>query len=103
MERERSGKFKQTRRKEWKKEKEEIYSYLFFTFVEVPILVCSPSVENALGLLPLCNPPSGEPTPTGTSPTTCHPSQQSLVIPGWKESLISNIANERKEEAFFLC
>jgi hypothetical protein len=76
----RSGTFQKKRRKEWKKEKEEIYSYLFFTFVEVPILVCSPSVGNGLGLLPLCNPPSGEPTPTGTSPTTCHPSQQLLVI-----------------------
>jgi hypothetical protein len=43
----------------------------FFTNLEVPILVCSPSVsKNTLGLLPLCNPPSGEPTCMGTSPTT---------------------------------
>jgi hypothetical protein len=60
-----SGKFKKTRRKEWRKEKEEIFKY-----VEVPILVCSPSVRNALGLLPSCDPPSGEPTCMGTSPTT---------------------------------
>jgi hypothetical protein len=32
--------------------------------MEVPILMCSPSVKNALGLLPSCNSPSGEPTPT---------------------------------------
>jgi hypothetical protein len=40
-ERDRSGKFRKTRRKEWRKEKEEI-----FTYVEVPILMCSPSVGN---------------------------------------------------------
>jgi hypothetical protein len=39
-ERDRSGKFKKTRRKEWRKEKEEI-----ITYIEVPILMCSPSVE----------------------------------------------------------
>jgi hypothetical protein len=39
---------------------------------EVPILVCSPSTKNALALPPLCDPPSGEPTCMGTSPTTCH-------------------------------
>ncbi len=46
--------------------------FLFFQFflmnMEVPILVCS--LRNTLGLLPLCNPPSGEPTHMGTSPTT---------------------------------
>jgi hypothetical protein len=57
--------FLKTRRKEWMKEKEET-----FTYVEVPILVCSPSVGNALGLPPLCDPPAGEPTHMGTSPTT---------------------------------
>jgi hypothetical protein len=46
-EKDRSGKFKKTRRKEWMKEKEEIFMY-----VEVPILVCSPSVGNTLRLLP---------------------------------------------------
>jgi hypothetical protein len=30
--------------------------------MEVPILVCSPSIENTLRLPPWCNPPSGEPT-----------------------------------------
>jgi hypothetical protein len=39
-ERDRSGKFRKTRRKECRKEKEEI-----FTYVEVPILVCSPSIS----------------------------------------------------------
>jgi hypothetical protein len=42
-------------RKEWRKEKkEEIY---LFPSVEVPILMCSPTVENALGLPPSCDPP----------------------------------------------
>jgi hypothetical protein len=36
--------FKKTRRKEWRKEKEEILRY-----VEVPMHECSPSVGNALG------------------------------------------------------
>jgi hypothetical protein len=41
----RSGNSKnKTRRKEWKKEKEET-----FTYVEVPILMCSPWVGNMLG------------------------------------------------------
>ncbi len=43
----RLGKFKKTRRKEWRKEKEEIVKY-----VEIPILVCSPLVRNALRLPP---------------------------------------------------
>jgi hypothetical protein len=42
-----SEKFKKTRRKEWRKEKEEIVKY-----VEIPILVCSPLVRNALRLPP---------------------------------------------------
>jgi hypothetical protein len=59
-------KIKNTSRKEWRKEKEEILKYM-----EIPILVCSPSVGNTLRLLPLCNPPSREPpTCMGTSPTT---------------------------------
>jgi hypothetical protein len=37
------------------------------------ILVCSPSVGNALGLLRSCDPSSGEPTRTGTSLTTFGP------------------------------
>jgi hypothetical protein len=60
---------KKTRRKEWRKEKEET-----FTYVEVPILEC---VGNTLGplcvrntLRPLCDPPSGEPKCIGTSLTT---------------------------------
>jgi hypothetical protein len=54
-EKDKSGKFKKTRRKEWRKEKEQIFIYL-----EVPILVCSPLVGDALELPPSCNPPSGE-------------------------------------------
>ncbi len=57
-ERDRSGKFKKTRRKEWRKgKKKEIFMY-----VEVSIPMCSPSVGNALGLPPSCDPPSEEPT-----------------------------------------
>jgi hypothetical protein len=43
-------KLKITRRKEWRKENEET-----FTYVEVPILMCSPWVRNRLG--PSCDPP----------------------------------------------
>ncbi len=56
--------------KEWRKEKEEIFMY-----VEVPILMCFPLVRNALGLPASCDPPSGEPTHMGTSPTTKIPYQ----------------------------
>jgi hypothetical protein len=42
-------------------------------YVEVPILTRSPSVRNTLRLVLLCDPPSGEPTGMGTSPTTCTP------------------------------
>jgi hypothetical protein len=55
-ERGRSGEFKKTRRKEWRKEKEEIFMY-----VEVPILVCFPSVGNTLGVPPSCNLPQENP------------------------------------------
>jgi hypothetical protein len=51
-ERDRSGKNLKTRRKEWKKEKEEIFTYL-----QVPKLVYSPSVRNALRLPPFCDLP----------------------------------------------
>jgi len=45
-----SGKFKKTRKKEWRKEKEGFFLFfLFLTYMEGPILVCSPSVGNALG------------------------------------------------------
>jgi len=47
---------KRKRKKEWRKEKEEI-----FTYAEGPIQVGSPLVGNALGLPCSCNPPSGEP------------------------------------------
>jgi hypothetical protein len=67
-ERDTPGKFKKTRRKEWRREKEEIFKYM-----EVPILMCSPLVGNTLGLVPLWDHPSGEPTGMGTSPTTCTP------------------------------
>jgi hypothetical protein len=42
-ERDKSGKFKKTRWKEWRKVKEQIFMYL-----EVPILACSPFVGDAL-------------------------------------------------------
>jgi hypothetical protein len=64
----RSGNFLKTRRKEWRKEKEEIFFEK--TYVEVPILVCFPSVRNTFKLSPLCDPPSGKPTHMGTSLTT---------------------------------
>ncbi len=61
-ERDRSGKFEKTRRKERRKEKEEIVAYM-----EVPILMCSPSVEkHPHATLP----PSGECTHVGTSTIT---------------------------------
>jgi hypothetical protein len=42
----------------------------FLSYVEVPILImCSSLFGNTLRLPPLCNPPSGEPTCMGTSPT----------------------------------
>jgi hypothetical protein len=63
--RDRSGKFRKTRRKDWRKEKEEI-----LTCLEVPILVCYLSMGNTFWLPPSCEPPSGEPTHMGTSPTT---------------------------------
>ncbi len=74
-----SEKFKKTRRKEWRKEKEEIVKY-----VEIPILVCSPLVRNALRLPPWCDPPSGEPTCMGTSSTTKSLSvSPNLTFPEW--------------------
>jgi hypothetical protein len=63
-----SGNFKKTRRKEWRKEKEEI----FYIHGGSHTRVCSPSIENTRRLPPLCDPPSGEPTGMGTSPTTKH-------------------------------
>jgi hypothetical protein len=45
-------KVKKPKRKESRKEKEEIVTYM-----EVPILVFSPLVGNAFELPPLCDPP----------------------------------------------
>jgi hypothetical protein len=42
----------------------------FVMDLEVPTLVCSPSVGNGLRLLPSYDPPSGQPTHMGTSPTS---------------------------------
>jgi hypothetical protein len=53
---------KKKKRKEWRKEKEEIF---FTTYMEVPILVCSPSIRNALRATTLV-----QPSLMGTSPTT---------------------------------
>jgi hypothetical protein len=41
-------------------------------YMEVPVLVCSPSVGNALRLMSSCDLPSGEPTRMRTSPTALH-------------------------------
>jgi hypothetical protein len=53
-----------------KKERMEGKKKLKITYVEVPILMCFPLVENTFGLLPSCDLPSREPTCMGTSPTT---------------------------------
>jgi len=50
----RAGNFKKTRRKDWRKEKEELVQTLRFP-------VYSPSVGNALRLLPLCDLPQENP------------------------------------------
>jgi hypothetical protein len=55
------GKDQENSKKQWRKEKQEI-----FTFVEVLILMCSVLVRHQ-GLPPSRNPPSGEPTHMGTS------------------------------------
>jgi hypothetical protein len=69
-ERGRSGNFKKTRRKEWSKEKEEI-----FTYMEVPILVCvlhrlrTPSGNHPHATLPQENPLAlGPPLQPNTKP-----------------------------------
>ncbi len=73
-----SGKFKNTRRKGTDHESSKNQEgknggkkkKRFLLYVEVPILImCSSSFRNALRVPPLCNPPSGEPTCMGTSPT----------------------------------
>ncbi len=46
--------------KKKKERMEERKKKRFFTNVEVPILICSPSVRNALGLPTSCDLPSGE-------------------------------------------
>jgi hypothetical protein len=61
----RSGKFKKTRRKEWRKEKEQIFIVCGGSHTHVFFIV----PEHALRLPPLCNPSSGEPTCIRTSPT----------------------------------
>jgi hypothetical protein len=53
----RSGNFFKTGKREWRKEKEEIFFALKKKYMEVLILVCSPLVGNALGLPPVCDPP----------------------------------------------
>jgi hypothetical protein len=55
-ERHRSGKLKKTRWKEWRKEKEEI-----FTFMEVLILICSALVGNTKGYHPCATFPQENP------------------------------------------
>ncbi len=75
-ERDRSRKFKKTRRKEWRKEREEIFAYL-----EVPILMCSPLVGDAMGLPLWWDNPSGEPTHMGTSSTTAQDWKKSTAPP----------------------
>jgi hypothetical protein len=41
-ERDRLGNKIKKRRKEWKKEKKRFFFEIFFTYIEVPILMCSP-------------------------------------------------------------
>jgi len=53
-----------------KKERMEERKRRDFYNLEVPILVCSPLMRNALWLPPSCDPPSGEPTHMGNSLTT---------------------------------
>jgi hypothetical protein len=97
----RSGQFKKTRTKEWKKEKEEIL-FLFFSHTSRFPYSCvlhqsgTPSGYCPIATLPHKNPLLQEtPLQLVILPSTpCHPSEQSLVIPGWKENLISNIGNE---------
>jgi hypothetical protein len=64
-ERDRSGKnSKKTRRKEWRKEKEENFFFPICGGSHSRVL-CSPLVGNTLRLVPSCNPPSREPTCMG--------------------------------------
>jgi hypothetical protein len=71
-ERDRSGIFFKNK----KERKKEIVAYM-----EVPILMCSPLVRNTLGLSPSRDPPSEEPIPMGTSPTTkATPSEITTII-----------------------
>jgi hypothetical protein len=53
-----------------KKKKSSFFLFLKISFYKygVSILLCS--LRNTLGLLPLCDPPSQEPTHMGTSLTT---------------------------------
>jgi hypothetical protein len=69
-ERDRSGKFKKNKKERMEERKRRDFILFYFKSVEVPILLCSPTVENAFGLPPSCDPPSGEPTRMGTSLTT---------------------------------
>jgi hypothetical protein len=65
-ERYRSGKFK--KKQEGKNGGKKKMRLFCLRYVEVPILVCSPSVGNTLRLPLSCNPPSGEPTLCGNLP-----------------------------------
>jgi hypothetical protein len=62
-ERDKLGRFKKTRRKEWRKKRRD-----FYVRGGSHTHVFSPSVENALEIPPLCDPPSRKPTCMGTSP-----------------------------------
>jgi hypothetical protein len=50
--------------------KKKRFLILLNSYVDFRIREGSPSVGNTLGLPPSCDPPSGEPTHMGTSPTT---------------------------------
>jgi hypothetical protein len=51
--------------------------------------MCSPLVGNTTGLVPLCDPPSGEPTGMGTSPTTCTPPLPGFSARGYRGYMVS--------------
>jgi hypothetical protein len=60
----------------------------FFKYMEVPILMCSPSVGNTLVLVPLCDPRSGE-NPLVWEPPLQHVHPLSLAsVPGGRVSLL---------------
>jgi hypothetical protein len=81
-ERDRLGNKIKTRRKEWKKEKKRFFFEIFFTYIEVPILMCSPlGWEHPRTTLRKENPP----TRMGNSPKTfIHPFHSFFHLKAWE-------------------